>query len=65
MNSWTGNLYHTEKGLILGEITEYGSKFKAVQDSFFIGWFISESTAKKAVEEAYLYSNSVSTPRMP
>lgn len=65
VNSWTENFYHDEKGKILGSVSEYGGQHKAILDKMFIGWFISEDYAKKAVEEAYLKENSISTPRIP
>ena len=53
MNSWTNNYYHDPVGKILGSIVLYGDKYKAMIDSMFIGWFISEEHAKVAVESAY------------
>jgi hypothetical protein len=53
MNSWTNNYYHNSTGKILGSIVLYGDKYKAMIDSMFIGWFISEEHAKVAVESAY------------
>lgn len=58
MNSWTNNLYHNEKGLILGSISEYDGQIKAVFGKIFIGWFINEEYAKRAVEEAYSNEHS-------
>lgn len=53
MNSWTNSYYHTPEGKILGSIVLYGDKYKAMIDSLFIGWFISEEYAKSAVESAH------------
>ena len=53
MNSWQNEWYHNEKGLILGSVKEYNGAFKALLDNVFIGWFVSESYARKAVEDAY------------
>lgn len=53
MNDWYEYMYHDPKGRILGSISDYNGKYKAMLDTMFIGWFISEEFAKKAVEEAY------------
>lgn len=55
MNTWTNNLYHNEKGLVLGSVSEYeyNGQIKAVLGKDLIGWFINERFAKLAVEEAY------------
>ena len=53
MNSWSKNFYHDPKGKVLGSISEYNGQYKAVLDKFFIGWYISEEYAQRAVEEAY------------
>lgn len=52
MNSWTNAYYHDSTGKILGSIVLCGDKYKALLDSMFIGWFISEEHAKNAVESA-------------
>ena len=52
-NSWTNNYYHDSAGKILGSFVLYGDKYKAMIDSMFIGWFISEEHAKLAVESVY------------
>jgi hypothetical protein len=53
-NSWTENFYHDSTGKILGSImTVDSTKYKALLDNLFIGWYISEETAKSAVQEAY------------
>lgn len=54
MNAWTSNYYHDQTGKILGSVTLYDDKYKALQDGMFIGWFISEEHARAAVEEAHL-----------
>lgn len=53
MNSWTKGFYHTSKGKVLGSISEYNGLYKALLNNVFIGWYITESTAKLAVEESY------------
>lgn len=53
MNSWTNGYYHDSTGKILGSISLYNDKYKALIDNLFIGWFISEDHAKSAVESAY------------
>ena len=53
MNSWTNGYYHDSTGKILGSFVPYGDKYKAMLDSIFIGWFISEDHAKAAVESAH------------
>lgn len=53
MNSWSNSYYHDETGKILGSIVPCGDKYKALLDSMFIGWFISEEHAKTAVESAH------------
>lgn len=51
MKDWTNSLYHDENGKVLGEIFEFGNKYKALGGNFFLGWFVSEEFAKKSVEE--------------
>ena len=53
MNAWTNNYYHNSSGKILGSIVFYVDKYKAMIDTMFIGWFISEECAKLAVESAF------------
>jgi hypothetical protein len=65
MNTWTENFYHDEKGKILGSVMEYGGQHKALIDKMFLGWFISERYAKKAVEEAFEDSIKEPTKKMP
>ena len=52
-NAWTDNYYHTNKGKILGSVSLYDNRYKALLDNVFIGWYISEDHAKLAVQEAY------------
>lgn len=54
MNSWTNDYYHDSQGKILGSISLYGDRYKATFDNMFLGWFISEKTAKTAVESAFM-----------
>lgn len=65
MNSWSEGYYHTDKGKILGSVTLYDNRYKALLENVFIGWYISEDHARLAVEEAYLDSIGIATPRMP
>lgn len=58
MNKWTGTIYHDEKGRVLGEIMEFGNKYKALQNSMFLGWFVNEIFAKNAVEDAREFENT-------
>lgn len=53
MNSWSENFYHDAKGKILGSISFYDGRYKALLDNVFIGWYISEEHSKIAVQEAY------------
>lgn len=59
MNSWQNEWYHNEKGLILGSVKEFNGAYKALVDNVFIGWFVSEYYAKKAVEDAYKDSSGI------
>lgn len=52
-NGWTNDLYHDEKGKILGAVSEYHAQHKALLNGVFIGFYISKEHAMKSVEEAY------------
>lgn len=57
MNSWriyeNELFFHDSKGLILGVVSRFNGQYKAVVGKMFIGWFVTEEYAKKAIEEAY------------
>lgn len=65
MNSWTNSYYHDISGKILGSVILFDDRYKATLDKMFIGFYITEDHAKKAVEEAYTDSMGVNPPRMP
>ncbi len=64
-NSWTENFYHNDKGKILGSVSDYNGQHKALLGNFFIGWYISETHARNAVEEAWEFENNKSTKPEP
>ncbi len=65
MNSWTNGYYHDISGKILGSVVLFDDRYKASLDKMFIGFYITEDHAKRAIEEAYKDSMGVNTPRMP
>ena len=49
--SWSNSYYHDSKGKIMGSVTCFVDKYKALGNNLFLGFFISEDHAKGAVEE--------------
>lgn len=64
VNNWTDSgYYHDNKGKILGQAIRFDDRYKAMLDKMFLGWYVTEDHARKAVEEAYLDSVGITTPR--
>jgi hypothetical protein len=58
--SWTDLYYHDNTGKILGEISPmFSNKVKASYNNCFLGWYISEICAKKAVETEHKIKKEV------
>ena len=54
--NWTKDYFHDESGKIFGEVptTFYElTKFKALYDNSFLGWYVSKEQARKAVENRH------------
>lgn len=57
MNGWSAYedelFFHNEKGLVLGTVSRFNGQYKALIGRMFIGWYITQEFAKKAVEDAH------------